>query len=71
MNCRLPIAIFDAAPLASSPLQYVEEYHASIGRSVTDFMVVRRQKGSLFLCTAGGRSWPLATDIALQPNVRF
>jgi hypothetical protein len=35
--------------LGSRALQCRERYHAPIGRSVTDFMVVRRRKGSLFL----------------------
>ena len=42
------------------PLQRGERYHATIGRSVTDFTVVQRRTGSLLFCGANGRSWPLA-----------
>ena len=43
---------FDPFPLGSCPLQCREEYHALIGRSVTDFTAVPRRKGLLLFCGA-------------------
>ena len=40
---------FDNPELGLCPLPCREEYHAQIGRSVTDCRVVRRRKGGLFL----------------------
>jgi hypothetical protein len=56
--CALPNGIMSAA--------IGEEYHAPIGRSVTDFMVVRRREVSLFFCIAKYPSWPFSA----APTVR-
>jgi hypothetical protein len=48
-----------------------ERYHGPIGRSVTDFTVVRRRKGSLLFCGAKCRTWPIATRRLRMAERRF
>src|ERR1700719_3990869 len=39
----------------------LSQVRQTIGRSVTDFTVVRRRKGSLLFCDAKCRTWPEAS----------
>jgi hypothetical protein len=50
MNCRLPTSIaIQSVPKEIMPAAMWARYHAPIGRSLADFTMVWRRKGSLFL----------------------
>jgi hypothetical protein len=56
--------------MGSRLLQRGEEYHALMRRSVTNFTVVRRQKGSQIFCNAKRREWPeAAVSATLCPEL--
>ena len=45
--------------MGSCPPRCGESYHASIGRSVTDFTVLRGEKLAAFAAGACGGKWPI------------
>jgi hypothetical protein len=48
-----------------------KRYHPSIGKSVTSFMVGRREKACYLPALQNDAIWPVATNFSLGPDVSF